>query len=101
MRYPSSASTRDSVARSVPNETIEESIEHVAGCHEPVRGLLGKRLGEEIALRIFASEGGQLPQLTDGLHALGHDFDAEVVRERHNRFDKLAVFIARIECSDE
>src|SRR4051794_41585259 len=92
MRYPSSASIGDSVARSV----VKESIEHVARCDEPVRGLLGERLGEKITLRVFTSERRQLPQLTHGLHALGHDFDAEVVRERHDRLYELTVFVARI-----
>ena len=62
----------------------------MAGCHEPVRGLLGERLGEEKALRVFASERCQLPQLADGLHALGHDFDAEVVGERDDRLRRCS-----------
>src|SRR5258708_5577210 len=101
MRYPSSASMPNSVACSVPNETIEESIEHVAGCDQPVRGLLGEWFGEEETLRVFASESRQAPQLADGLHSLGHHFDAEVVGERHDGLHELAVLVARIERGHE
>src|SRR5258706_8611176 len=97
MRYPSSTSIAHSVARSL----VEESIEHVTRGHKAIGRLLGERLREEKALRILATERRQAAQLAQSLHPLGHDLDAEVVGQRHDRLHQLAMFIARIERGHE
>src|SRR5216684_553564 len=97
MRLGSSTSITYSVARSV----VEESIEHVARGHKPAGCLLGERLCEKKPLRVLASELRQAAKLADRLHTLGHDFDAEVVRQGDDRLHQLAMLVARIERGHE